>query len=265
LDTNDKPYVTPRCHVFITDGVIHFLSDCTHSLAGQQVPMVEWRGYEDSDYRALATQFVPHWESAKTPKAEGVETLIPKSQRDAWRALRGQGITSDVGEYTPTEFWTLLDAYEQLLAASNTNPDLQPTATIKCWIDAYTNPSNGPHFQGHGKMVEMLREYLALRLSLANAAGREVTDDVVWVVRDRASRRWRFTVDTEAEARHYAWPEDEVVKFSALAAERGREGTERCAVCGELTAAKGTRRCEAHTVIGGPCSALARDGGPDAE
>lgn len=29
----------PRCHSFITDGMIQFLSDCTHSLAGQTVPM----------------------------------------------------------------------------------------------------------------------------------------------------------------------------------------------------------------------------------
>lgn len=28
------------CHTFITDGHIQFLSDCTHELAGQTVPMV---------------------------------------------------------------------------------------------------------------------------------------------------------------------------------------------------------------------------------
>lgn len=35
----DKPY---KCHSFITNGVIHFLSDCTHSLAGQHIPMPDW-------------------------------------------------------------------------------------------------------------------------------------------------------------------------------------------------------------------------------
>ena len=30
------------CHVFITDGQIQFLSDCTHELAGQTVPMPDW-------------------------------------------------------------------------------------------------------------------------------------------------------------------------------------------------------------------------------
>lgn len=48
----EKPTVTPsiltdgnrperRCHVFIRDGVIDFLSDSAHKLAGQKVPMVD--------------------------------------------------------------------------------------------------------------------------------------------------------------------------------------------------------------------------------
>jgi len=28
-----------RCHTFITDGMIQFLPDCTHALAGQTVPL----------------------------------------------------------------------------------------------------------------------------------------------------------------------------------------------------------------------------------
>lgn len=34
-----------RCHLFVTDGMIQFCSDCHHSLAGQTVPMIpvkEW-------------------------------------------------------------------------------------------------------------------------------------------------------------------------------------------------------------------------------
>jgi hypothetical protein len=30
------------CHSFVTDGNIQFLSDCTHALAGQTVPLPEW-------------------------------------------------------------------------------------------------------------------------------------------------------------------------------------------------------------------------------
>lgn len=29
----------PRCHSFVTDGAMNFLADCTHSLAGQVVPI----------------------------------------------------------------------------------------------------------------------------------------------------------------------------------------------------------------------------------
>jgi len=30
------------CHSFVTDGKIQFLSDCTHTLAGQTVALPEW-------------------------------------------------------------------------------------------------------------------------------------------------------------------------------------------------------------------------------
>jgi hypothetical protein len=32
---------TPRCHSFVTDGMIEFLSDCTHELKGQTVPLCD--------------------------------------------------------------------------------------------------------------------------------------------------------------------------------------------------------------------------------
>lgn len=40
-----------RCHTFITDGVIDFLGDCTHELAGQKHPLEplppQWRAEAD--------------------------------------------------------------------------------------------------------------------------------------------------------------------------------------------------------------------------
>ena len=30
---------TPSCHSFVTDGQVQFLTDCTHALAGQTVPL----------------------------------------------------------------------------------------------------------------------------------------------------------------------------------------------------------------------------------
>lgn len=34
------------CHSFLTDGIFHFLSDCTHSLAGKSVPATNMQPYE---------------------------------------------------------------------------------------------------------------------------------------------------------------------------------------------------------------------------
>jgi hypothetical protein len=30
-----------KCHLILTEGIIHFLDDCRHHLCGQSVPMVE--------------------------------------------------------------------------------------------------------------------------------------------------------------------------------------------------------------------------------
>jgi len=46
----DKPTFTPsllnfgriRCHLFLTDGVLRFLSDCGHKLAGKNVSLVDF-------------------------------------------------------------------------------------------------------------------------------------------------------------------------------------------------------------------------------
>lgn len=32
----------PRCHSFVREGRIRFLSDCTHALAGQTIDIPEW-------------------------------------------------------------------------------------------------------------------------------------------------------------------------------------------------------------------------------
>ena len=36
------PSVATCCHSFVRDGTIHFLSDCTHRLAGLVLPLPEW-------------------------------------------------------------------------------------------------------------------------------------------------------------------------------------------------------------------------------
>jgi hypothetical protein len=35
----NMPQLGPRCHSFVTDGKIQFLSDCTHSMAGKTVEL----------------------------------------------------------------------------------------------------------------------------------------------------------------------------------------------------------------------------------
>lgn len=42
-EPGDNPYGhkgSPRCHSFVKEGMIQYLSDCEHELAGQTVPMV---------------------------------------------------------------------------------------------------------------------------------------------------------------------------------------------------------------------------------
>lgn len=41
-DPDDGPDVSGICHSFVVDGRMQFLSDCTHALAGQTVPIPDW-------------------------------------------------------------------------------------------------------------------------------------------------------------------------------------------------------------------------------
>jgi len=73
-----------------------------------------WTAQETEDHalRALIG-YAKHY-AALTPRAVVTEE-IPKSLRDKWHREKGNGMTSAVGEYTPGEFWMLLDAYEAQL------------------------------------------------------------------------------------------------------------------------------------------------------
>lgn len=37
------------CHSFVRSGVIEFLGDCTHALAGQKVPLPDWPGADHDE------------------------------------------------------------------------------------------------------------------------------------------------------------------------------------------------------------------------
>jgi hypothetical protein len=47
-DGDDWPKCV-RCHTFIRGGMVEFLSDCTHALAGQTLPLPDWP-YADGEY-----------------------------------------------------------------------------------------------------------------------------------------------------------------------------------------------------------------------
>lgn len=49
LVTRTGPVVNDRCHTFIRGGMVDFLSDCTHALAGQTLPLPDWP-YADGEY-----------------------------------------------------------------------------------------------------------------------------------------------------------------------------------------------------------------------
>ena len=40
--TEPRHPTLPRCHSFVTDGMIQFLGDCEHELAGQTVEIPDW-------------------------------------------------------------------------------------------------------------------------------------------------------------------------------------------------------------------------------
>ena len=42
VDNDEHDYHRPRCHSFVTDGRIEYLSDSTHAMAGQTVDMPDW-------------------------------------------------------------------------------------------------------------------------------------------------------------------------------------------------------------------------------
>jgi len=52
LVTLDYPEEKFICHSFVTDGNIQFLSDCTHKLKSQTVPLPQWP-YEAGSYGGI--------------------------------------------------------------------------------------------------------------------------------------------------------------------------------------------------------------------
>ena len=49
IKSEDGTVWKPRCHSFVTDGRIQYLSDCGHALAGQTIEIPEWKGYSEEE------------------------------------------------------------------------------------------------------------------------------------------------------------------------------------------------------------------------
>lgn len=45
--TIGEEYIETVCHCYVTDGIIQFLDDCTHSLKGQNVPIPDFPEYHE--------------------------------------------------------------------------------------------------------------------------------------------------------------------------------------------------------------------------
>lgn len=48
-DTGHDDAPPERCHTFIRGGMVEFLGDCTHALAGQTLPLPDWP-YAEGEY-----------------------------------------------------------------------------------------------------------------------------------------------------------------------------------------------------------------------
>ena len=46
----EYPGSHPRCHSYVVDGRIQFLSDCGHDLKGQTVDLPDWKGHDPASY-----------------------------------------------------------------------------------------------------------------------------------------------------------------------------------------------------------------------
>lgn len=111
------------------------------------------------------------------------ERACPTMQEAEARALVRalQEIAASVGlgqEASPAD---VVAAVKALAARLAVPADAQPIDTIQYWLDAYSDRASGEHFQGHGKVVQMLGEYLRLREAIAAApqptAAEPLTDE----------------------------------------------------------------------------------------
>lgn len=57
-DSDGEEGLPSRCHTFIKAGMVQFLTDCTHALAGQTLPLPPWP-YADGEYGGVTRLIIP--------------------------------------------------------------------------------------------------------------------------------------------------------------------------------------------------------------
>ena len=95
------------------------------------------------------------------------QTQVNREQIAEWRKLHGKGLVSAVGEYTPDEFWLLLDSFERLerdLAKANADKVVLVEA-----LDAIANQPIGSPTASHAEVLCGIEAIARAALSLVQA------------------------------------------------------------------------------------------------
>ena len=167
---------------------------------------------------------------------EGQETLTDE-QIAEFERYRGLGMTSAVGEYTPDEFWTLLDEVKRGRIFSLAERE---TLTAVQWVEkrrddfiaeyGYTDPSTGALEFGTGMHTNLKEDYVQ---ELA-----EIIEGLCALASPPISSRAAQSTAPLAPAEPVAWmlpykdAEDSPIEYALDHDQEGREYLiERCAGC----------------------------------
>lgn len=157
------------------------------ALSQQADPAETTEAYTAVDMATAAAQGFRDGQAAVDPAAAKDERKTfeawAKTQGDKWLIVGGLQWSAGTDDYASARTNAAWAAWQERAARpaqTEQQPvavpeDFQPLETIRWWISAYTNPENGPSYQGHGMMVQMLCEYEALRIMLSSRAQQRPT------------------------------------------------------------------------------------------
>lgn len=97
---------------------------------------------------------------------------ISLKQIAEWRTLKNQGMTSAIGEYTPSEFWELLDEYESVV--NNYTRLIEQNAALVKALERLTNEVAGTLYLAPEGIRELIGNINFSILELRVKEAREV-------------------------------------------------------------------------------------------